>query len=331
MPAPGLHVIFGSGGILVNSKGERFMEKYNPELLEESRRFDTARAILLEWKEGRGPCYLDCTHLSSEAIGTIMTSLPLFASGLKALGLDLKKDKVEYVPYGLNIQHQAGVRVNNADGDVGVQGLRVVGTAGDFCGGVDGTIASSLIGSAVQGAKAGERAVEDILYVQSPVIDMAQVWALRENIYEPLETDSRSTIETHEAKRRLWEIMMRYVNLVKNEAMLKKAVAEISKLLESFKKGSAKDIHELARVHELRNMLTISELIAKSAIIRTESRRCHYRLDYPNRDDKTWLKWIITKLVNGKAEIWTEDIPISKWKHKPAIGRGEEKAHGDKS
>lgn len=319
MPAPGLHVIFGSGGILVNSKGERFMQRYNAELLEESRRFDTARAILLEWKEGRGPCYLDCTFLSAEAIGTIMTALPLFASGLRTLGLDLRKDKIEYVPYGLNIQHQAGIRVNNADGDVGVQGLWVVGTAGDFCGGVDGTLASSLIGSAVQGARAGERAVEYTLYAERPVIDMAQVWKFRDNIYEPLEIATETTIETREATRRLWQIMMRYVNLIKDEAMLKRAIAEIAKLQEQFKKGAAKDVHELTKVHELRNMLTISELIAKSAIIRTESRRCHYRFDYPSRNDKTWLKWVVARLVNGRPEICTEEIPITKWKYKPSI------------
>ncbi|MDP2727407.1 MAG: FAD-binding protein, partial [Dehalococcoidia bacterium] len=77
LSAPGLHVIFGNGGILVNAQGERFMERYNPVLKEEARRFETARAILSEWREGRGPCYLDCTHLSPEAIATIKRSLPL--------------------------------------------------------------------------------------------------------------------------------------------------------------------------------------------------------------------------------------------------------------
>jgi adenylylsulfate reductase subunit A len=152
--SPGLHAIFGNGGILVNRKGERVMEKYNPGLMERARRFEMARAILQEWRESKGPCYVDCTHLPKENIERIKTSLPFFIAGLNILGLDLTRDKIEWVPYSLSLQHNGGIRINNADGDVNVPGLWAVGTAGDYCGGVDTTAAAALPGSAVQGARA---------------------------------------------------------------------------------------------------------------------------------------------------------------------------------
>ena len=51
--------------------------------------------------------------------------------------------------------------------------------------------------------------------------------------------------------------------------------------------------------------------------MRTESRGTFYREDYPERDDKNWLKWIIVKNVNGKMTLSTEPVPIERYKYKP--------------
>jgi succinate dehydrogenase/fumarate reductase flavoprotein subunit len=52
-------------------------------------------------------------------------------------------------------------------------------------------------------------------------------------------------------------------------------------------------------------------------LIRTESRGTNIREDYPERDDKNWLKWVIIRKEDEKMKLWTEPVPIEKYKHKP--------------
>ncbi|MDP2718438.1 MAG: FAD-binding protein, partial [Dehalococcoidia bacterium] len=314
MASPGLHVLFGNGGILVNSKGERFMEKYNPLLLEEARRFETARAILNEWREGRGPCWLDCRHLPSEKLNMIKTSLPLFTAGLKKMEIDLAADRIEFVPYGLSLLHTGGIRINDADGDVGIPGLWVVGGAGDYCGGAESTTATTLTGSSVQGARAGLRAAEYAGGLNNRVLDEKQVRAMKANVFKSLHNKSleKSFLRAEEVYTGICRIILRHVNLFKDENMLQKAVKEIHNLKEEFGVGGAVDIRGLQKVHEVKNMLQLAEVIARSSLLRTESRSAHFRMDFPQRDDINWLKWVVARANGDGIDIWTEDIPISR-------------------
>ena len=315
----GVHVIFGCGGILVNSKGERFMEGYSPRLLEESRRYEVSRAILQEWREGRGPCYLDCTHLPSERIGYIYTALPRLPLALGPLGLDLARDRIEWVPYGLSFQSTGGIKIKNGDGQVDMQGLWAVGNACDFCGGADSTAVTAMIGSANIGARAGTRAAEYCGDARPRALEVEQVQKLRNSIFQSLEVKSTPDTDSDKATSRLAEVMMRYVNLIKDEPMLKRAIEEIDTLKAQFGDGAAKDAHGLMNVHGARNKIQLAEIVARSALLRTESRACHYRLDYPSRDDRNWLKWVVAQHVDGEGKVWAEDIPLAKWKYRPAL------------
>jgi len=64
-------------------------------------------------------------------------------------------------------------------------------------------------------------------------------------------------------------------------------------------------------------MTLLAELILKASIMRKESRATHYREDYPRRDDKNWLKWIIIRLEGKKLNFSTEPLPLERYKFQP--------------
>lgn len=320
LDSSGIHVVFGSGGILRNARGERFMEKYNHKLLERARRYEVARAILLEWKEGRGPCYLDLSHLPPEKITHIKASLPRLAMALRRWGIDLAKDRIDWVPYGLTPQLVAGVRVDSGDGNiVRMPGLWAVGNASDFVGGADSTAATQLIAAGNMGARAGIRAAEYAAGARTPPLDEQQVQLLKKDLFTPMQVQTGSM--THKAAAdRLSEIVHQHIGLLKDEARLKLALHELQKLGDKFNSLSARDAHELMMVQGLKNKHLMARACAEASLARKESRACHYRLDYPNRDDRNWLKWTITTLdKNGEIKVALEDIPVGKWQFQPTV------------
>ena len=82
----------------------------------------------------------------------------------------------------------------------------------------------------------------------------------------------------------------------------------------------AEDYHELAKCIALRNALHFPELLANCALLRTESRGSHYREDHPERDDATWLKWVIAKRENDGIKTWAEPIPLHEYHFRPQKG-----------
>ncbi len=315
--SPGLHVIFGHGGIMVNAKGERYMERYNPELLEEARRFELARAILREWEAGRGPCYVDCTHLSRKEIEIIESSLPIVVNQLKAKGMSFSKDRIEYIPYGLGLLHVGGTRVNNVEGEVDMEGLWVVGAAGDYCGGADSTVVTTLSGSSIQGARAGRRAAEYAALQPRPDIPSRLISRLQERALKPVEPNLGKGRRPQELTRHLLASAHRYIGLLKSGPNLLKALEEIEAIREETKKVVARDPHELSKVHELLNMIDLLDLSARASSMRTESRRAHFRVDYPRRDDRNWLKWIVARQEEGKLTLSSEIVRTEGWRYKP--------------
>jgi len=79
----------------------------------------------------------------------------------------------------------------------------------------------------------------------------------------------------------------------------------------------AKDLHFLLKAHEAASMALCAEMTYRPALMRKESRSSHMREDYPERDDQNWLKWIIIKKEKGEMKLWTEPVPIDKYKLKP--------------
>jgi len=106
-------------------------------------------------------------------------------------------------------------------------------------------------------------------------------------------------------------------NLRRSKERLVQALDVMEKLKEKLPELIAKDFHYLSKCHEVNSMVLCAELTFKSALMREESRGSHFREDYPNRDDKNWLKWVIVKQDNGKMRLETQAVPIEKYKKKP--------------
>ena len=104
-----------------------------------------------------------------------------------------------------------------------------------------------------------------------------------------------------------------FIIYIKKENLLKAALAYVGELRDHHMPLlRAADMHELRLAHETRNMIISAEMKLKASIMRTESRCSHYRLDYPELDDKNWRAWInIYKGPDGSMKL--EKQPFGSW------------------
>ena len=99
---------------------------------------------------------------------------------------------------------------------------------------------------------------------------------------------------------------------------LQEALTKFAALEEQLPALWARDQHYLSKCHEVKSMTLCAELTFRAALMRTESRGFHFREDYPERDDKNWLKWIILQEEGGKIKLSTQPVPIGSYKIKPS-------------
>ncbi len=161
--------------------------------------------------------------------------------------------------------------------------------------------------SALLGTQTG---VDYTLKVGETKIDEDQVKRFKEEIYAPMKR--KHGISPRDLIFQLKEVVAppRY-SARRSKERLEDAIDKVKKIKGQIAEVSpADDWHLFGLCHDLRNMIQCAEIYFNAALARTESRGWHYREDFPNRDDKNWLKWIIVKQKNGKMAISTEDIPI---------------------
>jgi succinate dehydrogenase/fumarate reductase flavoprotein subunit len=106
-------------------------------------------------------------------------------------------------------------------------------------------------------------------------------------------------------------------NLRRSKERLSEALSVIENLKEKMPELQTKDLHYLSKCHEVKSMALCAELTYRSALMREESRGSHFREDFPARDNKKWLKWVIIKQQNGEMKLTAQPIPIDKYKIKP--------------
>ena len=109
-----------------------------------------------------------------------------------------------------------------------------------------------------------------------------------------------------------------YVSFVKHGDRLQAALTNVEFFRDHLvPRLFAGDRHELRLVHETANMVLNAEMKLRASLFRTESRGCHYREDYPRRDDE-WLAWVLIREEDGQMRLTKEPIP-EEWRPDPGV------------
>lgn len=264
----------GEGAYLRNRYGERFMLRYH-EYAELAPRDVVVRAILSEMASTASPkVFLDLSHLDPEMV---RSRFPTINRTCLGYGLDITKDPIPVAPAA---HYMMGGIKTNLHGETSVQGLYACGEAA--CLGVHGAnrlASNSLLDGLVFGGRIVER-VRHSLYGRCP----EPMEFTCEDLAEP-----DCGVDMKELRRRLQGVMGQYVGPVRTAQGLQKA-------LDFFEELSYLSGFQAARPDEMevRNMLEVGQLVAESALMRTESRGGHRRQDYPETVER-WRKHIILR------------------------------------
>lgn len=286
----------GEGGYLVNARGERFMERYAPHLMELGPRDIVARGTQTEIDQGRGfeggYVHLDLRHLGREKI---MDRLP----GIRQIAMDFAgvDPILEPIPIQPAQHYSMGGIPTNADGETELPGLFAAGECA--CVSVHGANrlgGNSLLETLVFGERAGRKAAEQVEKenkTPDKTIFQAHLRAFQSALEEIF--GRKGEEPGFLIRDEMRALMTSRIGIFREESGLLAAREKIRELKKRFlktglKKKSLAFNSEFVQHWELEGMLHLAEAIVEGALARKESRGSHFRLDYPKRDDAHWLR-----------------------------------------
>ena len=334
----------GEGGILVNKEGRRFMfddipENYRsqtadneeegwrytqgdknarrpPELLT---RDHVARAIVREVREGRGSphggVYLDISWIKTKLPGAeehIKKKLPSMYHQFKQLAdIDITKEPMEVGPTTHYVM--GGVRVDGDTQMSSVPGLFAAGEVGAGLHGANRLGGNSLSDLLVFGMRAGKYAAEFASRQSSAKIDAQEADAVIRAALEPFNRQGGGE-GPYQVEHDLQTMMQELVGIVRREEEMRRAVDGLKALRERSRKVSVTGNREYNpgwhTALDLQNLLTVSEIVARAALERKESRGGHFRDDFPEKDPAYGkFNIVVRRGTGGEMQVTREPIP----------------------